>query len=122
MSRDFAGFRRPGPEAAGCWVLVRRPGRSRPSHCGHPARHGCRTCRYHAGLEAHEVAPRETQPEERRGARPAEPDRRMAAAALLAHAERMLEEADGFPAATGAELRECAAAFRRVAAWLEPAT
>lgn len=50
---------------------------------------------------------------------PAEPDRRMAAAALLAHAERMLEEADSFRRDQGAELRECAAAFRRVAAWME---
>lgn len=50
---------------------------------------------------------------------PGEADRRMAAAALLAHAERMLEEADSFGREQGAELRECAAAFRRVAAWME---
>lgn len=50
---------------------------------------------------------------------PAEADRRMAAAALLAHAERMLEEADSFRREHGADLRECAAAFRRVAAWME---
>lgn len=52
-------------------------------------------------------------------ATPADADRRMAAAALLAHAERMLDEADSFPREQGAELRGCAAAFRRVAAWME---
>lgn len=52
-------------------------------------------------------------------AMPAREDRRMVVAALLAHAERMLEEADSFRREQGSELRECAAAFRRVAAWME---
>lgn len=62
MSKIVMGTKPPGPEAAGCWVLLCRGSKKvRPTHCLHPARRGFRTCRYHDAYESMTLSCREVR-------------------------------------------------------------